>query len=140
MKFKIVLPLLVILFIFSACKKDSLPASLDQWNESQVRNLMIGKWKIHYAHNTYPRDTIIYLMNSSWQITPTDTITEIYDNGYYLKEKIGYSKTNYNNKSSWIISGNSPSSIFQYVLEQFKNDTLVAANILFGVKEYMTKQ
>lgn len=129
-------------FIVSCNKSnDNIPASsaLSGRSESQIRSLMIGRWKLHYTINYSPIYNVVQCNNCYWDFTANDTLTQTYNGSIYAKEKITYSKPSYS-INTWIITSNALSSLTLYQLDSLSSDTLISTYQPTSAKSYLTKQ
>lgn len=126
---------------FAYCKKEkTVPDSiaLNIKTEKEIRSLMVGRWKVHYAIN-YSPPSVISCNECYWDISQNDSLIQVNNGALYSREKIVYSKNPYNG-GTWLISATSPTSLSEYLLDSLRRDTLVSTYLFTGSNIYLTKQ
>jgi hypothetical protein len=119
------------------CEKDeniSKNQSLHNVSIDKIKNLMLGKWQIHYSDGGFAGYTPCN--GCFWEITPSDTLIQTYNGSQYGKNKIRYIK---NVDDDWSMTNDGSIGTVNYILYRLKNDTLVAGYEGTSIISYLTK-
>ena len=79
--------------------------------------------KLHYTVNWSPGYFVYRSTNSYWDLTATDTLTEVYDGAVYARQKVIFSKSNYNG-DTWLMAGTQTGSLTLCLLDSLRGEIL----------------
>jgi hypothetical protein len=144
--FKLMVLFTMFIVIEMACKNKELvlgnikkSTPLNTKSLVEIKQLMLGKWNLHYTVNFSPRYFVYKSTSSYWELTATDTLTEVYDGNIYSIQKVTFKKSNYNT-DTWLMEGTQVGNLTIFLLDSLRNDTLISTFPGTGAKRFLTRQ
>jgi hypothetical protein len=129
--------------ILGQCKKGNTPVSpnisLTNKTEQEVRSLISGKWNLLYTINPNP-PYYNQIPNSFWEISASDSITEVYNNQLYAKSKFKLERIRGNDQRWKLTSADGSNSFLDYTLDSLRTDTLISYYEWTGSMRVLKKQ
>lgn len=143
---KILIYTIVFLAIYTiSCRKNKTEVvannniSLTEKTELEVRSLITGKWDLLYTINPNP-PYYNQLPNSFWDISISDSLTEIYNNQFYAKSKFKLERISAFDKRWKLTSADNLNPMLAYTLDSLKTDTLISYHEYIGSKSVLKKR
>jgi hypothetical protein len=125
-----IIALVITAFLFS-CKKSEAdkPTTFFLRDKplAEIKNLLVGNWKIHYKYGGITGNIKTPMTNSYFKVRPNDSIYLTLENNLFAADKAIFTRiSTIFNFDAWIIDFSAPGGTpFSWIVDRQINDTLV---------------